>query len=325
MKISVIVPVYNAELYLSKCIESIMNQSFWDKYELILVNDGSEDHSEDIIDEEIQKYGNDKIVKINQINGGQGKARNSGLKVAKGEFVTFVDSDDYIDENMLKELYEEALVNNSDLVICDYVEEIGDTRIYKKSLYKGMHDIKKEYVVTVAGPCSKLIKKSLMLDNDLYFPENMIYEDLAIMPVLGAIANRISYVKKSYYHYFIRENSSMRQMHYSPKLKCIFKALEILEEKFEKYGLKEQYKDELEYLYIDHLLYAGIGRFINFDEGKNDIERVHDIIKSKFPKWRKNKYYKKCSKIYKTTCNIFWYDNKFLIKIYKKIRKSGKR
>ena len=115
MKISVIVPVYNAELYLSKCIESIMNQSFGDKYELILVNDGSEDHSEDIIDEKIQKYGNDKIVKINQINGGQGKARNSGLKVAKGEFVTFVDSDDYIDENMLKELYEEALVNNSDL------------------------------------------------------------------------------------------------------------------------------------------------------------------------------------------------------------------
>ena len=325
MKISVIVPVYNAELYLSKCIESIMNQSFVDKYELILVNDGSEDHSEDIIDEKIQKYGNDKIVKINQINGGQGKARNSGLKVAKGEFVTFVDSDDYIDENMLKELYEEALVNNSDLVICDYVEEIGDTRIYKKSLYKGMDDIKKEYVVTVAGPCSKLIKKSLMMDNDLYFPENMIYEDLAVMPTLGAIANKISYVKKSYYHYFIRENSSMRQMQYSPKLKCIFNALEILEEKFEKYGLKEQYKDELEYLYIDHLLYAGIGRFINFDEGKNDIERVHDIIKSKFPKWRKNKYYKKCSKIYKTTCNIFWYDNKFLIKIYKKIRKSGKR
>lgn len=228
MKISVIVPVYNAELYLSKCIESIMNQSFGDKYELILVNDGSEDHSEDIIDEKIQKYGNDKIVKINQINGGQGKARNSGLKVAKGEFVTFVDSDDYIDENMLKELYEEALVNNSDLVICDYVEEIGDTRIYKKSLYKGMDDIKKEYVVTVAGPCSKLIKKSLMMDNDLYFPENMIYEDLAVMPTLGAIANKISYVKKSYYHYFIRENSSMRQMQYSPKLKCIFNALEIL-------------------------------------------------------------------------------------------------
>ena len=66
MKISVIVPVYNAELYLSKCIESIMNQSFKDKYELILVNDGSVDHSEDIIDKKIQKYGNDKIVKIRQ-------------------------------------------------------------------------------------------------------------------------------------------------------------------------------------------------------------------------------------------------------------------
>lgn len=325
MKISVIVPVYNAELYLSKCIESIMNQSFKDKYELILVNDGSVDHSEDIIDKKIQKYGNDKIVKINQSNGGQGKARNSGLKAAKGEFVIFIDSDDYIDENMLKELYEEVLANGSDLVICDYIEEVGDTKIYKKSLYKEMDDIKKEYVVTVAGPCSKLIKKSLMVENGLYFPENMIYEDLAVMPVLGVIADKISYVKKAYYYYFIRDNSSMRQMQYSPKLKCIFKALEILESNLKKYDFKDQYKDELEYLYIEHLLYAGIGRFINFNEGKDDIKKIHDIMKLKFPNWKKNKYYKKCSKIYKFTCNMFWNNNKFLIKIYKKIRKSGKR
>lgn len=325
VKVSVIVPVYNAEQYLIKCINSIMNQSFEKEYELILVNDGSTDRSENIIDKKIEEYGNDKIIKINQKNGGQGKARNAGIKVARGEFITFVDADDYIDKEMLKDLYEKATEEDFDLVICDYVEEIDGRKIYKKSLYKELNDIKKEYIVTVAGPCSKLIKKSLIKDNNLYFPENMIYEDLAVMPSLAAFSDKIAYLKKPYYYYYIRNNSSMRQLEYSSKLKCIFKAMELLENIFIENNLKEKYFEELEYLYIEHLLYASIGRFINFKEGNDDIKMVHEIMKLKFPNWRKNKYYKKCSVIYKLTCNLFWINNKSLIRIYKMIRKSGKR
>lgn len=325
IKISVIVPVYNAERYLIKCINSIMNQSFSEEYELILVNDGSEDHSEDIIDKKIDEFGKDKIIKINQENGGQGKARNAGVKIARGEYVTFVDSDDYIDKEMLKDLYEKAVNEKSDLVICDYVEEIGERKIYKKSLYKELDDINKEYILTVAGPCSKLIKTSLIRENDLYFPENMIYEDLAVMPTLGAFAEKISYIKKPYYYYYIRNNSSMRQLEYSEKLKGVFKAIELLEKRFIDSNLKEKYIDELEFLYIEHLLYAGIGRFINFKEGQEDIELIHKIMNEKFPNWKKNKYYLECSKVYKITCNLFWRNNKFLIGLYKKVRKNGKR
>lgn len=325
IKISVIVPVYNAERYLIKCINSIMNQSFNEEYELILVNDGSEDHSEDIINKKIEEYGSDKIVKVNQKNGGQGKARNAGVRIARGEFVTFVDSDDYIDREMLKDLYEKAVQEKADLVICDYIEEIGENKIYKKSLYKELEDINKEYILTIAGPCSKLIKRSLIEENDLYFPENMIYEDLAVMPTFGVFADKIVYIKKPYYYYYIRSNSSMRQLEYSEKLKNIFRAMELLEKKFVDSDLKEKYKEELEFLYIEHLLYAGIGRFINFKEGNEDIKRIHDIMSEKFPDWKKNKYYLQCSKVYKITCNIFWNNNKLLIGIYKKIRKNGKR
>jgi len=141
IKISVVVPVYNAERYLIKCINSIMNQSFNEEYELILVNDGSEDHSEDIIDKKIEEFGLDKIIKVNQKNGGQGKARNAGVRVARGEYITFVDSDDYIDKEMLKDLYEKAIQEKSDLVICDYIEEIGESKVYKKSLYKELEDM----------------------------------------------------------------------------------------------------------------------------------------------------------------------------------------
>lgn len=325
IKVSVIVPVYNAERYLIKCINSIMNQSFNEEYELILVNDGSEDHSEDIINKKIEEFGSDKIIKVNQKNGGQGKARNSGVRIARGEYITFVDSDDHIDKEMLKDLYEKAIQEEADLVICDYVEEIENNKIYKKSLYKELEDINKEYILTVAGPCSKLIKRSLIEKNDLYFPENMIYEDLAVMPTLGAFATKIVYIKKPYYYYYIRNNSSMRQLKYSEKLKNIFKAMELLEKKFIDSNLKERYADELEFLYIEHLLYAGIGRFINFKEGNEDIKRIHDIMLEKFPNWKKNKYYLQCSKVYKITCNIFWNNNKLLIGLYKKIRKNGKR
>lgn len=325
IKISVIVPVYNAERYLIKCINSIMNQSFKESYELILINDGSTDRSEDIIDKKIEEFGNDKIIKVNQKNGGQGSARNAGIKIARGEFITFVDSDDYIDKEMLKDLYEKVVNENSDLVICDYIEEIDDKKIYKKSLYKEIDDVKKEYVLTVAGPCSKLIRTSLIKDNDLYFPENMIYEDLAVMPIVGAIANKVSYIKKPYYYYYIRDNSSMRQMEYSSKLKCIFKAMELLEEKFAKNNLELEYAEELEFLHIEHLLYAGIGRFINFKEAEEDIKEVHNIMDSRYHNWRKNKYYLNSSMIYKITCRLFWKNNKFLIEMYKKIRKSGKR
>lgn len=325
IKISVVVPVYNAERYLIKCVNSIMNQSFKEKYELILVNDGSEDHSEDIINKKIDEFGSDRIVKVNQKNGGQGKARNAGVRVARGEYIIFVDSDDYIDKEMLKDLYERAIQEKSDLVICDYIEEIEENKIYKKSLYKELEDINKEYILTVAGPCSKLIKRSLIEENDLYFPENMIYEDLAIMPTLGAFASKITYIKKPYYYYYIRNNSSMRQIEYNSKLKDIFKAMELLEKKLIDTDLKEKYLEELEFLYIQHLLYAGTGRFINFKEGSDDIKRIHDIMIEKFPNWKKNKYYLKCSKIYKITCNMFWNNNKLLIDLYKKVRKNGKR
>ena len=117
----------------------------------------------------------------------------------------------------------------------------------------------------------------------------------------------------------------MRQVQYSDKLKNIFKAMELLENKFIASDFKERYIDELEFLYIEHLLYAGTGRFIHFKEGQEDIERIHNIMLEKFPNWKKNKYYLKCSKIYKITCNMFWINNKLLIDLYKKVRKNGKR
>lgn len=114
--VSVIVPVYNVEQYLPKCIESILNQTLFN-IEIILVNDGSTDNSGNIIDQYSRK--DSRIIVIHKQNGGQGSARNEGLKIAKGQYIGFVDADDWIDANMYEALTSEALKEDSDLVVCN--------------------------------------------------------------------------------------------------------------------------------------------------------------------------------------------------------------
>ena len=142
--ISVIVPVYNVEKYLSKCLESILNQSF-SQFELILVNDGSTDNSELIFN----KYLYDKrLIVINKSNGGLSSARNAGLDVARGEYIIFIDSDDYINNKMFEILYNEMIRSKSDIIICDYLkvsesenEKIIDMLNYKSEIIEGKENI----------------------------------------------------------------------------------------------------------------------------------------------------------------------------------------
>ena len=131
IKISIIIPVYNVEDYLSQCLDSVLSQDF-DDFEVICVNDGSTDNSLIIL----EKYAklDSRIKIISQINGGLGSARNTGLKHANGEYVMFIDSDDYISEGSLKKIYYNAVSNNSDIVIfefCQFGEDKGTCDEYR--------------------------------------------------------------------------------------------------------------------------------------------------------------------------------------------------
>ena len=125
-EISIIVPVYNVEKYLEKCIKSILNQTFTD-FELILVNDGSTDKSGVICDN--YKNIDDRIIVIHKKNEGLSSARNSGLDIAKGRYIGFVDSDDYINNDMYHKLYEALIKNNSDISICKFVKVYDDSEM----------------------------------------------------------------------------------------------------------------------------------------------------------------------------------------------------
>jgi glycosyltransferase, group 2 family protein len=313
-KISVIIPVFNSSLYLDHCLSTVVNQTLKD-IEIILIDDGSTDDSLNVIKNYAKKYNNIKYT--SKENEGQAIARNIGIQMSSGEFITFIDSDDYIELNMLEKLYNIAKSDNSDIVLCDYVEEYSNKNIEKKSLYIEADNINKSYILCVAGPCSKIINSNIFKKNDIKFLEGNIYEDLAVIPALALYSNKISYCNEILYHYVIRQNSTMNQTKYSKKLESIFNVMDTLYSSFKGKG----YDNELEFLYINHLLYAGCGRFLKYKGTNNMILKIIDTMNSKFPNWMENKYFQMQSKIYQLTCKIFVSNNKLLITFYKLLKR----
>lgn len=317
-KVSVIVPVYNSENCLEKCLDSILNQTLTE-IEVILINDGSTDYSLEIIKQYSKKYNNIKYK--TKENEGQAVARNIGIDMATGEFISFVDSDDYIENTMMQRLYEKAIKTDSDIVICDYTEKLKNTQISRKSLYVNSDTLQKRYILSVAGPCSKIIKTEILKQNNIRFLENNIYEDLAIIPTLALYTNKISYCEESLYYYVVRQNSTMQQTKYNPKLESIFNVMEYVSNQFDGKG----YDEEIEFIYINHLLYAGCGRFLRYPHTQNMILKIINIINDKYPNWGKNKYFKNQSFGYRLICNIFTRNKPLEILLYKLFRKIKNR
>ena len=177
MKVSVIVPIYNSSLYLSKCLESIVNQTY-KNIEIILINDGSTDNSEEVINLYLNRFNN--IIYLKDTNHGQGHARNIGLSYATGDLITFIDSDDYVDTSMI-----EKLVNNlgdSDVSVCDITKIDSNRQIYFKN-YLPYGDDQISFMLSHPGPVAKIYRKKLLENHR--FVENLYYEDLAFTTTLA--------------------------------------------------------------------------------------------------------------------------------------------
>jgi len=307
-KISVIIPVYNVEKYLEKCLNSLLNQSL-KNIEIIIINDGSTDNSQKIIDNYQKKYEN--IVAIKDTNHGQGYARNKGIQISNSKYIMFLDSDDTLEENILEIMYNTIEKNKSDIVVCDINKIINNKNVYFKNYLNYSKKDNINLMLSHPGPVAKLYKKELFLKNDIKFLENVYYEDLAMTPLLSFYIKKVSYINKPLYNYLIRKNSTMKQLTFNPKLDDIFKVIEYLEFEFNKRA-KNKYNEELEFLYIEHLLYSASLRYLNYSVYKEKINKIIQIIKTKYPNWKKNKYYKIKSWKFKLICNLI-YNKKFLI------------
>jgi len=208
--ISVIVPVYNVEKYIKRCIESIINQSYLN-IEIILVNDGSTDSSGIICD----KYSevDNRIKVLHKKNGGLSDARNVGLKVAQGNYITFIDSDDWIHVNYIKTLYTLILKSNSDVSICNFkktsseelIEDTEEESIYQFTNVEALEQLFGELYVQMVIACAKLYKSSLF--NEISFPVNRIHEDEFTTYKLLFKSSKVILTTKKLYYYWQRNDS----------------------------------------------------------------------------------------------------------------------
>lgn len=212
--ISIIVPIYNAETCLKSCLDSILSQTYND-FELILINDGSKDKSAEICD--YYAALDKRVVVIHKKNAGAGAARNDGLKIAQGDYIGFVDSDDYIDTNMYATLYKVAMEYNADIVQCGYEKVSQDGKKISQSHYEDkilsknrecFEEYCKGYNIDNYSPC-KIFKK-IILDN-VYFGDFHYSEDAYFIIQAFLRCNKLVVVKNCFYKYVQTENSVCRR------------------------------------------------------------------------------------------------------------------
>lgn len=262
-KVSVIIPVYNVENYLQKCLDSVINQSLKD-IEIICINDGSTDSSLNILKSYASQ--DNRIIIIDKPNEGQGIARNLGIDKAKGDYISFIDPDDYIELDMYEKMINQAKNLNSDIVICDLIKVDEKTKQSKDFNFfieaKTVIKTKKIKVVPnknisrdiidktlLVSPCyswNKIYKTSLLKDNKIYFSNRRIYEDCIFILKSHILAQNISYINKAFYNYFIRKTSTIRSS--SSKLNEIIKTIKEIKTYLKEENLLDKYIKNIEWL-----------------------------------------------------------------------------
>ncbi len=312
VKVSIIVPVYNVYDYLRKCLDSLVKQTLKD-IEIIVVNDGSPDNSQEIIDEYVSKYKN--VKSFIKKNGGLSDARNYGLKKAVGEYIAFVDSDDYVDKDMMKKMYNKAINDDLDIVVCDNIEVYDYKKVYINSNLHYSDNNVCNYIISPPMACVRLYNRELF--DNVKFTKDIYYEDLNLTPSLAIMTNKIGFLEEGLYYYVQRSGSIMKQVKYNEKLLDIFKVLD-----HNRDILGEKYPDEIEYLYITHLLRTATLRFLDYDNREELLKMVNDEMKYNYPNYKKNKYYKKSSIKLKLICNLSYYKMYGILKLIKRV--SGK-
>lgn len=285
-KVSVIVPFYNVERYLEKCLDTLVNQTLKD-IEIIVVNDGSKDNSKQIV-EKIMKEFPDKMVYLEKENGGLSDARNYALPYVKGEYVAFLDSDDYVEKDMYEKMYELAKKENSDMVECDfYWEYPNHQKKDEGQRYQGKKEML-EKVRVVAW--NKLIKKEILETANVKFPKGYRYEDVEFTYKLIPYLEKVSFLKETCVHYVQREGSISNLQ--NERTKEIFDVLEHVIQYYQEKGIYETYQTQLEYIYIRYAFCSSFLRMVKIPNKpirEKLLTETWEKVNKKFPNWKKNK------------------------------------
>lgn len=266
MKLSVIIPIYNGEKFIRKSIDSVLNQTVSD-LELILVDDGSKDNSGKICDEYAQK--DSRIKVIHKENVGVSAARNDGISTAQGEYIGFVDADDWIEPNMFEDLIEKAQASSSDIVMCDATTVYFDGRTepdtitqLKGNILLNRDRFSSRLLLEMAGSAWRCIySNSMIKKHDIKFPVGVKFSEDRIFNIYAmGYADKISYIKKPYYNRFINNKSAVHSFH-----EDYFEAYKLAAKEIEKaIAAAWNNDDEYQVAYLSQLITGALMAICNF-------------------------------------------------------------
>ena len=295
-KISVIVPVYNTEKYLHKCLDSLVFQTL-QGVEIIAIDDGSKDSSGVILDEYKEKYpGMFRVV--HKENGGQASARNLALSMCRGEYIGFLDSDDFVKEEMFEKMYIAAKKEDADYVACGYTDityEDGKEVVLQEYVAsKPAKEPKDMFFGALVSPFLHIYKKEIFDISAVRFPEGYIYEDTAFY------LNLIPYIKKIV---TIEESLAVRVRHSNSttttfkkeRVRHIFPVTKCSLDFYKERGFYEEYAKELEYFSVKVLLCSSMQRISRVEKFKDSMDLAKEtlqFVRENFGEFRKNPYCK---------------------------------
>ena len=242
IKVSVVVPAYNAQEHIEQCVSSLFKQSLAD-IEIIVVNDGSTDNTAKIL-HKLSKQ-DTRLRFIDQKNQSVGVARTQGVLDAVGEYIAFVDSDDSLQESMLQKLYENAQENSSDIVVCGYRNvDANNELLYESRFKKEAMSFEGALLLKInSATWNKIYKRELFLNNNITFTPNIFCEDLATTPALFYFAKTISYVDEALYNYYINPKGASQAIT-KKNIDHIFTALGVNKKFLQEHSLLERYELE---------------------------------------------------------------------------------
>lgn len=320
IKVSIIVPIYNVEEYLPKCIESCLAQTFTD-FELILVNDGSKDNGVAICHEYEKK--DTRIQVLDKPNGGLSDARNAGMKIATSPYIYFLDSDDFIEPTLIEKCVKRLEETNADMVIFDVYQYFMKTNAkeiirngYANNLCVNVNDEPEVLTKVLNAAWNKMYKLSLFKDNNIEYPVGYYYEDLGTTYKLMLKANKICFINEPLYDYLADRPGNITQQFNQKTYHIIDMANEIVEY-YKKENEFDKYKNELMFITgVNIMECLKKTRNINDEKAVNQfIDDCFSYIHKTFPEFPKCKY-EICRQK-----NDWIYANPKILKLYLKVRK----
>ena len=302
MQLSIIVPVYNmaGNDKLKHCMDSLVCQTISD-YEIIAVDDCSTDNSLSVLNDYAVRYPNKVRVFHSETNHHQGGAKNIGLKAARGEWIGFIDADDWIAKDMYEKLIRKADETNASVVGCDYSLVYEHTYTVGKEIVANSkhdqtgiltHESKKSLILDGGSLCVKIFKRKTIIDNKLFFPEDIFYEDNAMSDAYLLLADRFEYVEEPLYYYYQHGNSTVHSFSVT-RCEDRMEASRVMLKEAKRFGFYDEFKDEIEYKFT--LLFFINTLFTYMPCVKptklSFVKNITNEMKRTFPEFMENSYY----------------------------------